>query len=953
MLEFRLLGPVAVIASGRSLPLGEAKQRALLAVLLLHPNQVVPVENLINLLWDDPPDTAANALQVYVSRLRRVLTEETETGGTRSLLVHESPGYRLTLGPGQLDLQHFEQLVAHGRRELAAGNPGQASTALRAALELWHGPPLANVRAPFVEPERVRLEESRLAAVEARLDAELQLGRASNVLGELEALMVRHPLHERFCAQLMLALYQSGRQHDALLVYKRLSDRLDEEQGAQPGPALQKLYVDILEQADSLEVGPVRSRTQNRSSLPIQLTSFVGRTVELSASKRHLLDTRLLTLVGPGGAGKTRLAVELASQLRDSYRDGVAFVSLATITEQAVLVSTIASALDVRQTGERSLRDALFESARQLELLLVLDNFEQVVDSAVFVAELLQQAPGIQAVVTSRASLGVRGEQQFPVPPLRVPESSGRMSAAEAVQFEAVQLFLERARAVKPSFELTSSNVTAVIDICARLDGLPLAIELAAAHIKALPPEALLEQLTECLRQSDRGPPDAEPRHRTLWAAIDWSYGLLPDGDRAILRQLGTFSGSWSLQAAERVCCADQDGTVVPKLLRLVDASLVQPEEGPGGQARFMLLETIRDYSRERLAESGEAALLRQRHAAFYAALAEESEAALRGSEQPLWLARMDRDHANYRAVVASSELPDDDNSALSTAAALWMFWLARGYFSEGRAYLQRCLVHAQGSDPVLRARALNGAGALGFQIGEFDAARAEFTAALDAARSAGHDRTTGIVLNSLGNLAWSLGKYDEAESWYQQSLELRRQLEDRFGMAMCLNNLGTLASDQAHFDEAQHWHEESLAIRRMIGDASGIAQSLHNLGEVALRRGTYDAALAHVTESLTRYWELGNKMYVADELGAFSRLAEITGDYKVSARWFGATAALRRAIHVKPALTDRDTYERSLRVVRNALGDDAFRTAWASGETVPLEEIVKEMLEWSAAGRH
>ena len=591
---FRVLGPLAVEHEGGSLPLGGHKQRALLALLLLHANRVVSRDVLVDGLWaGEPPRSALHSLEVYVSRLRKLVGERLRT---------RPAGYVLEVEPDELDARCFEDELARGRAVLRAGEPTTAAEILREALALWRGRPFEDVAyEQFVQVEAARLDELRLACLEERIEADLARGEHAGLVAEVEALVSRYPLRERVHEQLMLALYRSGRQAEALRVYRDARRRLVEI-GVEPSQALRRLEQAILQQ-DALLEAPRASSPRPRAPEPPAI-EFVGRTADIAAASDLIArdEVRLLTLTGPGGVGKTRLALEIARVCADDFDAGVIFVSLAAAADADLVPTVIAEALGIRELNKRLLPAQLGEYVGQRTLLVVLDNFEHVLAAAAFVSALAAASDRVKVLVTSRAALRVSGEHELEVRPLP--------------QEDAVRLFNLRAQAVLSDFEATD----AVPAICRRLDGLPLAIELAAARVRVLTLPALLDRLDRRLALLTAGGRDTPARHQTLRATIDWSYELLDDDERRLFTRLAVFVGGCSLEDAETVAGADLD-----LVASLIEKSLLRHEGG-----RITMLETVREYALEQLHHEPDAAAVRHRHARRFLALAESAGEELR-----------------------------------------------------------------------------------------------------------------------------------------------------------------------------------------------------------------------------------------------------------------------------------------------------------------------------------
>src|SRR5262245_4255215 len=703
--HFRLLGPLTATIEGAPVEVGGEKRRALLAALLLRAGEVVPRDELIDALWgEEPPDTARNTLQVYVSQLRKLLPD--------GLLETTPSGYRLAVDASGVDVFEFESLAQAGRSALTIGDATGAAETLRRALELWHGTPV-----DVSQFEALRLEEIRLTALEDRIDADLALGRHAQLVGELEGLVAEHPLRERLRGQLMLALYRSGRQADALAVYQRARRTLVEELGIEPGESLRKLERAILEQDPSLNIHPAATARR----IPTPATPLLGRERELDALADLVRSetTRLLTLTGIGGIGKTRLGLELVRRLAPEFQHGACVARLATLRDPELVMRAILEALELPETMS-SPDEQLALVLRDSELLLLVDNFEQVLDAAPNLARLLDAAPRLKIVVTSRASLRIAAEREFAVPPL--------------VDEEAAELFISRAQAANANFDLSEQNAAAVAELCARLEGLPLAIELAAARTKLLAPSALLARLTNRLALLTGGRRDAPQHQQTLRMTFDWSYDLLDPSSQELFARLSVFSGGWTLAAAEAVCDA-----TLEDLGTLVDESLVRH-----GEERFSMLAIVREYALEHLGENSD---LQRKHLAYFVALADEAEPELRGADQGAWFARIEHELDNVRAALAFALETHDGSSALRLVVGIGRFWQIHGHLAEGRSAFAAALELTPDEPSELRSKALNMAGILAGEQGDFDAARTSFNAALENARAVEASRATSVAL--------------------------------------------------------------------------------------------------------------------------------------------------------------------------------------------------------------
>jgi predicted ATPase/DNA-binding SARP family transcriptional activator len=707
-MEFRILGSLEVIDQGRTVRITGPRERALLTALLLRPGEAVSTDRLIDLLWgDDAPGNASNALQAVVTRMRKALGPQ-----GRDLLVTRTPGYALAVGHDQVDAVRFERLITQAR-DLLQHDPAVASDLLRQALGLWRGPALQDLAGqPLAQQEIARLEELRLAALEARIEADLALGRHSEVIGELQALVAANPLRERFRGQLMLALYRAGRQAEALEAYQQARTLLGEELGLDPEPGLQALQAQILRQDPSLAAtaGPNRRRGH---TLPARISSFIGRAAELEDLQRLLTRSRLVTVIGPGGSGKTSLAVEAAraavsSQEKPGAVVAVFFVDLAPVADPAHLPAAVAVALGLRggpgAAGTPTPPEVQLEDFLRANdsLLLVLDNCEHLVEAVAHLTDrLLRAAPDARVLATSREPLGLTGEVAWSIPGLATPDPS--RPANQLGEFDAVRLFSERAAAARPGFCLDEQTGPLVAEICRRLDGLPLAIELAAARTRTLPVQEIARRLDDRFRLLTSGARTASRRQHTLRAAIDWSYDLLTEREQLLLARLSVFAGAWSLDAAEAVCAvqpvpADQTLELVS---RLADRSLLRPEPGPA--ARFRLLETVRSYATERLEELGEAQELQRRHAEHFLGLAEAAGAHPESAE---WLQAVEAAVDDVRAAISWALAIGAHDVLLRFAGALGWYW-ATWHDEQGIQWIHEILDAVQPQASAAFGRAL------------------------------------------------------------------------------------------------------------------------------------------------------------------------------------------------------------------------------------------------------
>jgi predicted ATPase/DNA-binding SARP family transcriptional activator len=896
LVEFRLLGPLELVDDdGHLVELPAGKARVLLGLLLLEAGSVVSVDRIVDVVWGEgPPSTAAKVVQGYVSRLRKLLPA--------GVLETRQPGYRLRLGDEQLDLLRFERLRQEAVAAAAEGRHEAAADRLTSALALWRGPALADVAVELRLPgELARLEESRLATWEERIEEDLALGREARLVGELEALVAQHPLRERLRYQLMLTLYRVGRQADALALYRQTRELLVEELGIEPGADLQRLERLILAHDETLAPGAAFEAVL--PPLPVALTPLVGRLRELDEVGELLRQpgVRLVTLVGPGGVGKTRLALASAEP-----RGGV-FVSLAPLQDPTLLGSVIASSLGLRD------EKVLAEWLRGRELLLVLDNFEHLLEAAPLVTELLAAAPGLRVLATSRAPLNLSGEYRYAVRPLPVSD--------------AADLFVERGAAVGADLGLTAS----VEEVCRRLDCLPLAIELAAARSNTLTPEQLLVRLERRLPLLVRGPRDLPKRQQTVRATIVWSFQLLEPEAQALFARLAIFAGGCTLEAAEQVC-----DTTLETLDTLVENSLLQRQAG-----RYTMLETIREYAWERLDESGETEELARRHAERLLEVVEAFNAKqVRGRTGPN--ARLEAELANIRATIQwALERTDDPLALRLTAASAW-FWSMSGRLAEGFRWVVRALERGRGLPPSDRIDALHSACAFAAMLQDPTQAQRYGEEALALYRAARDDEGTADVLRWLGHARVLSGDFDGARTLHLEALSLGEQLGDPVGLARALGSVAEDELDMGNPTRADELLQRSLELARTAQADLLVTDSLHVLGDVALICGNSAAATPYYVESLRSSTDTIGKLYA---LAGLAAVAALEHNSERAGRLWGVVEAHEERLGEQLVPANRGRYQ----AVLQQLAGPAFTTAVISGHELTLDQAVQEaFMTWA-----
>lgn len=856
---FRVLGPLQAEKRERPVDLGGPKQRTLMAALLVHEGKPVSTDRLTDLLWGDhPPATASKTLQKYVSQLRKEVSD---------ILVTHPGGYAIELGDDQVDANRFEALLVSAGRET---RPAERAELLEQALGMWRGDPYPELADPTGMAERTRLSELRLLAVEDLIEARLDLGQHERLVGELEALVSEHPLRERLWGQLMVALYRSGRQSEALRAYQRLRRILGEELGIEPSPEIQDMEDRILTHDPGLSAANV---PRGRTNLSPSLTSFIGRTTDLREVSELLVSARLVTLVGPAGSGKTRLAMEVARNQIDHFPDGVWFVDLARLTSPDQVADAIATPLGVGGQAERSTEAVLKDYLPGRRLLLLVDNCEHLVTKVgTLITELLRIDPDLTVLATSREHLGVPGEVIFDLPPLPYPAE-----AEDVERFDAVRLLLDRAKAADPHFRLTPDNTSSVAEICRRLDGMPLAVELAAARVRSFPPGELVRHLSERFEILTSPLRTAPSRHQSLQAAVDWSYQLLRPDEQILFCRLSVFRGGFTFASAQQVCGFDPlDPDQVTRILpELVDRSLVAVDQSSATHTRYKLLETLREYGRD-IMDAEEATTLRDSHAAFFCDLSEEEASKMRGPEQPDAIRRLSAEHDNLRSALrwASTHHPE---TAVRLAIALASFWDAVGPRAEGHEWLQRAVALSASLSSELRIGARLAACEL---FSSANAAKSFVSAeeALAEARQSGDESGEAKALRALSYALTLSEKPEEAMIQGRHALQIFERLGDTWETGLCLERLGEAEYPQP--EQAIADLNRSLILYRKVQDRdreSCVLRKLANFTSVGL--GDHETAVQYAEKAVAICEEIGNLNNRAHALLDHGKILRRLGD--------------------------------------------------------------------------
>jgi predicted ATPase/DNA-binding SARP family transcriptional activator len=876
-----------------------------LALLTLHPNRPVQREWLAETLWPDSKQSQAFAnLRPVLSELRRALAEE-----SKRLQAPNRHTLLLDLTDAEVDLLRFEAAIARG-----------TFSDLEQAVALYRGPLLEGCHEEWALPEREAREQGYLQALQKLGDAALVGGNYDAATDYYQRVVRIDPWQEAARRGWMEALAKKGDTHAALQVYREFVAFLKDDPKAVPDELTRGLYRRLRAEM-RLRAGTPVAVTEATAPVPSvngylshSLTDLVGREEERQEVARQLRHSRLVTLTGMGGIGKTRLAWEVANEVVQEYADGVWLVALESLTEGRLVIQQIASVLGLREERGRTPLQSVTEHLCHKRLLLVLDNCEHLMEaSAEAVAHLLRECAEVRILATSREALGIADETVWSVPALAVPDMEhlpeGQATLLRVLMgYESVQLFVERAEAVQKGFALTGSNVRMVAQVCQKLEGVPLAIELAAARVRVMTVEQIVSRLDNHLGLLTGGSRLAQSRQQTLRATLDWSYHLLSQQERSLLCRLSVFAGGCTREAVAgsrypvigesrgpdsplpsdyRLLTTDH--SLLDLLSSLVDKSLVRFEQRESEDGRYRLLEMVRQYAAERLHASGEAEAIKNRHRDWFLALAEEAEPQLNGADQASWLRRLETEHDNLRVALAWSATEGQEAQAgLRLAGALNRFWHIRGDFHEARASLERALSQEGArAETVARAKALNGLGTTAYRQGEYASARALAEEALTIQRALGDKAGMAVSLNNLGNVLDAQGEYGTARSYYAESLTLNREIGDRALEAINLTNLGNVAQQTRDSAAARSYYEESLAIRRELGDRLGVAYSVTGLGFLSQDQGDYVAAQSCYKESLAIRRELGDRRGAAVALGYLGQVAQHQGDFTAARSYY------------------------------------------------------------------
>jgi predicted ATPase/DNA-binding SARP family transcriptional activator/DNA-binding CsgD family transcriptional regulator len=915
----------------------------LVKLLTLAPGHRLHREQAMDLLWPDSGRRAASHnLRSTLHTARKVLDPN---AGSRYVASDDESLVLCPEGDLSVDVDAFEEAARTARRS-------REPEAYRAALELYTDDLLPeDLYEEWTEGKRDELRQLYLALLaelaglyEERHEYEL----AIEVLRKATA---KEPTFEEAHAALMRLHAFSGRPEQALVQYERLRDALSRGLDMQPSASSRLLRDEIA--ADEfppplpLPAGPPREGSSDiaQHNLPVPRTSFVGREREKVEVKRLLVMTRLLTLTGAGGSGKSRLALQVARDLAGLYPDGVWLVELAALTHGALVPQVVAEILGVHEQPNRPLTATLAEDLRAKKMLIVLDNCEHLIEACARLTDvLLGSCSGVCVLATSRESLNVAGEVVWSVPPLSVPDVERPLTVEGLRIYESVRLFMERALRRTSAFVLTTDTTSAVAEICQQLDGMPLAIELAAAQVGTLAVGQISQRLGDSLRLLTGGERTALPRQQTLRGTLDWSYDLLSEPEKRLFCQLSAFAGGWTLEAAEAVGVCVEGETVLDLLRTLVGKSLVVLEVAEDGSVRYTLLEPVRQYAREKLEESGEAGAIRRRHAAFFLALAEEAEPELKGAGQEAWLERLEAEHDNFRAALSWTMEQGEAELGLRLSTALVEFWHLHVYHSEAQQWLEVALAE-EGASPSVRMKALERAGFLAWEQGDYERAVALSEEALTLARRLGDEAVAASALLNLGGVAMSQMEVGRASALLEEAVALRRASGDDWGLAHALFTLGMVAIVRRDHARAMTLHEESLALARKMRDEVGIVRALGQGALTALVRGDLRRVdeLNKATLELSRRLGIGH--YAVSCLNTFGASAALQGHSVRAVRLWAAEESLREAIGIPHMPAELSFFGPYVDVVRTQLGEAEWERAWREGQRMSMEEAIEYAL--------
>jgi non-specific serine/threonine protein kinase len=965
LLTLRFLGACDVSVDGAPLPpLRYRKDLWLLALLALRSEREVARDELAALFWPDAEESQARYyLRRSLSNLRHALGSE-----GRRLLTPSPRTLGLNLSNADCDLLTFDAALVQAA---VSTTPEEL---LQQAVVLYRGPFLPGCLEEWVLTERNAREQAYLAALERLARITHEKGEPAAAVRWLRLLLAADPYRESACSALMQALADCGDLAAVTQVYRDLRLLLRRDLNTDPAPETEALYRSLRARetrpADVLPTMPPPAVPPRR--LPVPLSDLIGREQEMEEVCGWQGKRRLVTLVGTGGVGKTRLSIAVAERMIGQFPDGVWFVDLAPLSDPTRLTPTILRALEIPEEPSRSPEEVLEQALSSRTLLLVLDNCEHLLeDCASLTHRLLSACPGLKALCTSREALGLPGEHQYHVPSLTPPpmgQAKKEKLASSLLEYSAVQLFVERARQSNPSFQLSRSNAGLVAQICHHLDGIPLAIEMAAARVKALSVAQIAARLADRFQLLTGGSRAALPRQRTLQATLDWSHDLLSEAERILFRRLCVFAGSWTLEAVEAVCAGEgiTPGEVLDVLTHLVEKSLVVFEEPMEGTARsrllevmrqhdaeglghtevgrYRLLETVRQYAWDHLMATEESATVRRRHRDYFTDFAAEARIKMVGSGQFEWSQQLEIEHDNLRSAIAwCRDDPESLEAGLRLTTILAWFWVTHGYLKEGRQHLAEILALDSRSRTKARGTALLNAAMLACEMADYAAAQSLCEECLGIRRELG-DRV-GIVetLTSLGLVEHERGDHATALAYLEERLVMQQEVGDRQDTANTIYWMGRIAEAQGDLAKARLHLEAARAIDLEFGQKAGHAA--WRLGDVLCMQGDYAAARTLLIECLETAWELGDKFLAMSSLEYLAWLAHSQGQSERAARLYGTADVLRTTFGYTFSPSDQNKYAPRTTAVRAALSDDAFATAWESGRAMTMAQAIEYAL--------
>jgi predicted ATPase/DNA-binding SARP family transcriptional activator/DNA-binding CsgD family transcriptional regulator len=951
-LRVRLLGSFSVSVGLRNIKGSQwslKKGASLVKLLALAPGHRLHREQVMDLLWPNlDPKAAANNLRYALHHVRRILKAASSTAASGYLRLEGDLVALCPERPLWVDVEAFEDAVSTARRV-------REPSAYRAALDLYAGELLpGDLYEAWAENPREELRKTYLALLIELAGLYEEREEFGSAIEALTRVIASESAHEEAHVGLMRLYALLGRRLEALGQYEQLKEVLSRKLGAKPAAGSRRLYEKIVmgqfqHVYPSQEEHPLEKLQVNHPhNLSEALTSFVGRGTELVKVRRALAMSKLLTLTGAGGCGKTRLALEVTRALLGVYPDGVWLVELAGLSEPELVPQQVADALGVQEQPNRPLLSTLLEDLQAKKLLIVLDNCEHLVGAcAQLVETFLSSCPDLRVLATSREALGVSGEVTWQVPSLSLPENEHLTDVKQLRHYESVQLFIDRACYRDPAFMLSPQNAPAVVKICKQLDGIPLAIELAAARVGALSVEQMALRLAESLKLLSAGRRTASRRHRTLKGTLDWSYGLLSEPERKTFWRLSAFAGGWTLEAAEAVGAGSgiDKEDVLDLLLRLVDKSMVLAEATVDGEVRYRLLEPVRQYGRECLEESGEADAVLNQHATFFLALAQKAEPELRKAQQDAWAEQLKREYENVRAALSWVIGSGQTELGLQLAKALGPFWYLQGLLREGQRWLKEALANKDAVPVSVRAKGLSTSAFIAFHQGDYQRAIALCKEVLALPREMVDTADIAAMLTNLGLTALAKSDYERSAALIEEAAALWRRIGDRVGIVRTLYCLGLVAAFRGDHAKARALHEEGLPLALEVGDKVGIAWSLAQGALAALSRGDYEQAKALCTEGIELTRQTGYSHSTLWMLRILAALASAQGQPVRSARLWGMAETLGESIGVAVTPIEQQYYRPYIAAARIQLDEAAWEAAWAKVKVMTQEEAIEYAL--------